>query len=156
MNRRAGDASPSAWMPTWWCLPRILPSTCGRSPACAVRFGTAGCWCPVSKRVYETDLAYVHDAGFTTFANRAAPQILRILRRHGIHYGLVVDVGCGSGPLAAHLIASGYDVLGIDASAAMIRLARTRVPRARFRRASLEDARIPPCSAMIALNEVIS
>jgi SAM-dependent methyltransferase len=106
--------------------------------------------------VYETDLAYIHDAGFTAFADRAAPEIIRLLHRHGIHDGLVVDVGCGSGPLAAHLIAADYEVVGIDASAAMIRLARARVPEATFRRGSLETAQFPRSAAVIALNEVVS
>jgi len=105
---------------------------------------------------YSIDLAYVHDSGFTRFARRAAPELIRILRKRGIRSGVVVDVGCGSGPIAAPLVEAGYDVIGIDSSPAMIRLASARAPRARFRVGSLTAAHIPRCDAAIALNEVIN
>ncbi|MBE9372949.1 class I SAM-dependent methyltransferase [Saccharopolyspora sp. HNM0983] len=51
----------------------------------------------------------------------------------------VLDVGAGTGrPTAERLSAAGMQVLGIDVSAAMVDLARERVPGARFERA---DAR---------------
>ena len=106
--------------------------------------------------LYSTDLAYIHDAGFSTFARRAAPELIRILRRLGIRTGLVVDVGCGGAPLAESLLHAGYDVLGIDVSPAMIRLARTRAPKARFRVGSLTTAAIPRCVAVVALNEIVN
>src|SRR5207253_4438511 len=97
-----------------------------------------------------------HDAGFARFAHRAAPELIQILRRHAIRRGRIVDVGCGSGPLARHLVDAGYDVLGIDDSPAMIRLARAQVPDATFRLAAIPAAALPRCAAVIALNEVIS
>lgn len=43
--------------------------------------------------------------------------------------GTVFDIGCGSGaPIAAHLIAHGYDVTGVDSSPTMIELARGNFP----------------------------
>jgi SAM-dependent methyltransferase len=106
--------------------------------------------------VYSPDLAHIHDTGFSGFARRAAPELVAILRRHGIRRGLVVDAGCGSGVLAAHLVDAGYRVLGIDASAAMIELARARAPRAKFRVASIPSVRFPRCSAIVAINEVVN
>ena len=79
-----------------------------------------------------------------------------MLRRHRILRGLVVDVGCGSGPLAARLVETGYDVVGFDVSAAMVRLARRNAPGARFRVGSLTAIRIPRCDAIVALNEVLN
>lgn len=38
----------------------------------------------------------------------------------------VIDVGCGTGVLAFHVVKAGCDYLGVDASAAMVRLARKR------------------------------
>src|SRR5262245_24068622 len=38
----------------------------------------------------------------------------------------ILDVGCGTGADAAHLMDRGIDVCGIDASAAMVRIARAR------------------------------
>jgi SAM-dependent methyltransferase len=102
---------------------------------------------------YREDLAYIHDAGFGSFARSAAPILLRALRRAGAERGLVIDLGCGSGILAAEIAAAGYDVLGFDLSGAMIALARRRVPQARFREQSLWAADLPPCVAVTAIGE---
>ena len=105
---------------------------------------------------YGADLAYIHDAGFGDFARKSAPGLLAILRQAGIRGGLVVDLGCGSGIWAAELTRRGYDVLGIDISRAMIRLARARVPAARFIQASFLSAKLPPCDAVTALGEIFN
>ena len=102
---------------------------------------------------YQRDLAYIHDAGFGDFARKAAPGLLAILRRAGIHGGLIVDLGCGSGIWAAELVRSGYDVLGIDISRPMIELARKRAPAAQFINASFLSAKLPPCDAVTAIGE---
>jgi ubiquinone/menaquinone biosynthesis C-methylase UbiE len=45
----------------------------------------------------------------------------------------VLDVGCGAGvPVAEFLVASGFEVTGIDFSENMLRLAEKNVPKARF------------------------
>src|SRR5581483_7379986 len=105
---------------------------------------------------YSEDLAYIHDAGFGDFARRAAPGLLSALHAQSIVSGLVVDLGCGSGIWAARLIEAGYDVLGIDISRTMIRLAKKKVPGAKFRVASLLSADIPACAAVTAIGEVIN
>ncbi len=105
---------------------------------------------------YGADLAFVHDAGFGGFARGAAPWILAQLRRRGIRSGRVVDLGCGSGLWAAELCQAGYDVHGVDISAAMIALARRRAPQATFRRGSLLTARLPRCDAVTSLGECLS
>lgn len=105
---------------------------------------------------YRTDLAYIHHAGFSEFAEAAASGVLELLWRHGIREGLVVDAGCGSGILARELTRAGFDVLGIDASPAMIELARETAPRARFAVMSLDDAELPPCDAIVAMGEVLN
>jgi SAM-dependent methyltransferase len=93
----------------------------------------------------------VYDAAFSGWALSAAPGVLRILRRHGIADGLIVDMGCGNGILARQLTFAGYDAVGIDQSAAMIRMACERAPRARFVRSTMQDARIPACSAVVSV-----
>ena len=108
------------------------------------------------RSLYLTDLAYVHHAGFGDLSQRVAPELLRILRRHGMRSARLVEAGCGSGSLAKHLTDAGHRVVAIDASAAMIRLARAHAPKARFRVASIETARIPRCDAVIAIGEVIT
>lgn len=104
-------------------------------------------------QAYQSDLAYIHDAGFGDFARNAAPGLLAILRRAGICSGLIVDLGCGSGIWAAELTRRGYDVLGIDISRPMIELARKRAPGARFVNASFWKANLPPCDTVTAIGE---
>jgi hypothetical protein len=48
-------------------------------------------------RGYGDDLAYIHDAAFRDYGQKAGPGLLRILRRSGINGGLVIDLCCGSG-----------------------------------------------------------
>ncbi len=106
-----------------------------------------------SATAYQEDLAYIHDVGFDFHARGAAKALLRIFTRHGISRGLVIDLGCGSGIWASELVRSGYDVLGVDQSAAMIRLARKKAPKAKFIRSSFLDVRLPPCAAVTSLGE---
>ena len=105
---------------------------------------------------YQSDLAYIHDAGFGDFARKSAPGLLAVLRRAGIRGGLVVDLGCGSGIWAAELTRRGYDVVGIDISSSMIELARMRVPAARLIQASFLSAKLPSCDAVTALGEIFN
>jgi len=105
---------------------------------------------------YGQDLAYVHHTGFTGFVTRAAPGLLRLLQQNGIRRGLVIDAGCGSGVWARELTSRGYDVLGIDISPSMIRLARRHAPRAKFRAGSLFSAKLPPCDAVTAIGECVN
>jgi SAM-dependent methyltransferase len=47
--------------------------------------------------------------------------------------GTVLDLGCGTGhPIATHLAAHGFKVVGVDASAEMLALARARFPEHRW------------------------
>lgn len=102
---------------------------------------------------YKADLAYIHDIGYGDFADQAAVEILVCFQAHQIESGLVVDLGCGSGIWADHLVQAGYQVVGIDISEAMIELARNRVPTAEFRVESLFTASLPTCQAVTALGE---
>lgn len=108
------------------------------------------------RRIYGDDLAFIHDAGFGGFASAAAPGILAILRQHGIRTGRVVDLGCGSGIWARALLEAGYDVHGVDSSAAMIALARRRAPGGTFRTGSLWSAPVPACDAVTAIGESLN
>lgn len=106
---------------------------------------------------YGADLAFVHDAGFTSLAEMAATRLLEDVRRGDEpDRGLIVELGCGSGVTAARLLAAGFDVLGVDASPAMLEIARRRAPRATFVEGSFVSAEIPPCDAVIAVGEVFN
>lgn len=102
---------------------------------------------------YGRDLAYIHDVGFTDFARRAAPWLLRTIRAVGRGRLRVVDLGCGSGIWAARLVAAGYDVVGIDISAEMLRIARRRVKGARFVSGSMFRTPLPTCDAVTSISE---
>jgi SAM-dependent methyltransferase len=105
---------------------------------------------------YQEDLAYIHDVGFGFFARQAAPGLLQLLRQNGVVRELVVDLGCGSGIWARELSQAGYGVLGVDLSAAMLKIARRRVSEARFQRASFLEADLPPCGAVTGIGEVFN
>ncbi|MBV8518039.1 MAG: methyltransferase domain-containing protein [Acidobacteria bacterium] len=105
---------------------------------------------------YRDDLAYIHHVGFTGFAEAASLGILERLWRNGIREGLVVDTGCGSGVLARELTHAGFDVFGIDASEAMLAIARETAPRARFAQGSFASAELPDANAIVAVGEVLN
>jgi len=104
---------------------------------------------------YREDLAWIHHAGFSRFASSASDGVRALLRAHGIDRGLIVDVGCGSGVLAASL-SHAYDVFGIDASPAMIALARGQAPHARFTVGSFVSTELPSSAAIVAMGEVLN
>lgn len=108
----------------------------------------------MARPYYASDLAFIHDAGFGDFARRATPGLIALLKRAAARR--VVELGCGSGAATAALAAAGFDVLGLDASPAMLRLARRRVPAARLRVARLPRAALPPCDAVVAVGEVLN
>ncbi len=105
---------------------------------------------------YQRDLAEIHHLHYDEVARSAAIELVSRLQRLGVHEGLVLDLGCGSGVTAAALTDAGYDVLGIDISPAMIALAEQTAPKATFRCQSLFDTEIPECVAVIAISEAIN
>src|SRR5262245_16914733 len=107
-------------------------------------------------KAYASDLAYIHDVGHGHFARQAAPALLKLLQQHAITSGTVVDLGCGSGIWAEALVKAGYNVLGIDISAAMIDIARQRVPKAQFQVGSYLKAELPPCVAVTSIGECLN
>src|SRR5918994_2239977 len=104
------------------------PSPCSTLPPSGLQGTEITSGAPDKVRWYGEDIAYIHDVGHAEFALGAAPGIMEILDSNGIHDGLVVDLGCGSGLWARELVDAGYKVLGIDISEAMIELSRNRVP----------------------------
>jgi SAM-dependent methyltransferase len=105
---------------------------------------------------YAPDLAYIHDAGFSRFAESAAPLVLDALRQADIHDGLIVDLGCGGGVASRYFHNAGFRVVGVDLSEALIALARERVPGAEFHIRSFVDFEFPRCVAVSAIGEVLN
>lgn len=56
----------------------------------------------------------------------------------------LLDLCCGSGTVARHLVDRGFAVTGVDASEEMLRYARRDVPEGEFLVASAEMFRLPP------------
>ncbi|MBX7219723.1 MAG: class I SAM-dependent methyltransferase [Blastocatellia bacterium] len=102
---------------------------------------------------YNEDLAFIHDAGFGDYALNCAPGIVSTLQENHIRAGLVVDLGCGSGLLARELVRAGYQVLGIDISEEMVRIAKIRAPQAEFWVRSLFETELPSCQAATSIGE---
>ncbi|HEX7833615.1 MAG TPA: class I SAM-dependent methyltransferase [Thermoanaerobaculia bacterium] len=105
---------------------------------------------------YRDDLAHIHHAGFSEFAESAAPGLLEMLWQRDIRDGLIVELGCGSGILARELTRAGFEVLGYDASPSMIALARQTAPKARFKAGAFDAVEIPDCNAIVAMGEVFN
>ena len=112
--------------------------------------------------IYGAELAYVHHAGFNEYARRSAPEIARVLAACQPFSGTgrrsfpVIEFGCGGGTTAEYLSRRGFDVVGIDLSAAMVALARRNAPFARFAVGSLASTPLPRCGAIVALGEVVN
>ncbi len=109
-----------------------------------------------AKSIYRDDLAHIHIVGYDFHWKGAAPTVLQWLRQARITSGTVVDLGCGGGQWVAHLKEQGYDPVGVDASAPMIRHARKLVPSARLLHGSFADVDLPPCDAVTSLGEPLN
>ncbi|MCB0688328.1 MAG: class I SAM-dependent methyltransferase [Saprospiraceae bacterium] len=99
---------------------------------------------------YNTDLALVHDWDFSHIARDAANYLITNAPGKKI-----VDLGCGSGTLAGILSNNGFDVIGVDYSTDMIRLAEVNVPQAAFIESSIFDFTIPSTDIVSLIGEVV-
>jgi SAM-dependent methyltransferase len=60
--------------------------------------------------------------------------------------GAVLDLGCGPGkPMAAYLLAQGFDVCGVDSSPTMISLCRENFPGQQWLVADMRTLALPRC-----------
>lgn len=106
---------------------------------------------------YRDDVAYIHDAAFGAPAAAGADELIGLLQGQGMSSGTIVELGCGSGISARRLVDAGYSVVGYDQSAALLDIARTRVPEATFHQRSYVDAELPiDAVAVLAVGEVFN
>jgi len=106
--------------------------------------------------IFGEDLAFAHAAGWSHVGIAAADRLFDELGRSKNTSGLVVELGSGPGLSAARLLSERLDVIGIDISPHMVRLAQANAPRGTFHQASWVDFEIPPCDAVLAANEVLN
>ena len=72
-----------------------------------------------------TEFAQVYDRFMDNVPYEAwCEGISKILTEHGISEGLILDLGCGTGTMTRLLRQKGYDMIGVDASAEMLEIAR--------------------------------
>ncbi len=106
---------------------------------------------------YGPLVAYTHEKAFTEGQKTLGPELLRLLASRGLSEGLVLDLGCGSGPWLKQAAHAGYEVAGIDQSEALLSFARVRLPNADLRLGSIYEEVLPSqCSAVTALGEVLN
>lgn len=77
------------------------------------------------------------------FHSRAFPVVERVLLARLAPGARILDAGCGTGYLAAKLVARGFRVTGVDVSAEMAGYARSNVPGAEFLVADMREFRAP-------------
>src|SRR5947209_166890 len=75
-------------------------------------------------------------------------QLLRKQHKQRAH---VLAMSCGAGWEANFLMARGFDLVGIDTSAEMLRRARSRVPGGKFLRMRMQNLQVPPEEAFDAI-----
>lgn len=117
-----------------------------------------------SDAYYRSDLAWIHHTGYSQHVERIGAGIVRLLRDGGLSPGArVLDVGCGSGLLARKLLDAGFAVHGVDASPAMIELARDYAPDADFEVVRLPtglatgiDGALPDANAVVSSGHVLN
>src|SRR6266700_1876816 len=68
----------------------------------------------------------------------------QLLRKQPKQHARVLAVSCGAGWEANFLMARGFDLVGIDTSAEMVRRARSRVPGGKFQRMNVQNLQFSP------------
>ncbi len=75
--------------------------------------------------------ALVYDlSGQVRFSILMAQYLKEVLQRHPVNGQQVLDLACGTGTLALALASQGWHVTGLDASEAMLKQARAKLPAA--------------------------
>ena len=80
--------------------------------------------------IYER-LAEVYDSGgWLAYSQRLLPYLHEVLKRFRFRRKRVLDLACGTGTMAIALAQEGYQVVGVDRSAAMLREAEKKARQA--------------------------
>lgn len=109
-----------------------------------------------SKRTIERPVTSGYAESVKTYDDGPNPVILAeepIVRRLLAQYpaGRALDAACGTGRHTANLTSLGHEVIGIDATAEMLAVAKSRVPSAQFKVADLASMPLPDSSVELAV-----
>src|SRR5690606_21278626 len=106
--------------------------------------------------LYGADLARIQAAAFGDLAERAAPELIALLKASSIPVRRVYDVGCGAGVTTRALVEAGFDTIAVEPSPHLLAIARTAAPAATFLEVSAYDLELRPCEAVLAIGEVLT
>lgn len=79
-----------------------------------------------SHQIYQRYAGIYDQSGQRSFSLRMVSYLESLFQRHGIGGRSLLDVACGTGTLACAMAAKGWEVIGVDASAAMLAQARAK------------------------------
>ncbi|WP_375509335.1 class I SAM-dependent methyltransferase [uncultured Nostoc sp.] len=76
--------------------------------------------------------AWIYNQAAPELINKTLPSLKKLLLSHLPEEAHILDLGCGTGQLAQHLLLKGYKVTGLDESEEMLRFARENAPGGKF------------------------
>ncbi|WBQ08171.1 class I SAM-dependent methyltransferase [Kribbella sp. CA-293567] len=76
---------------------------------------------------YVEGFAQAYDQFWQPYPTKSAASLLKLLQSAAPDARAVLDIGCGTGIVAQHLVRAGYAVTGLDKSPAMLARARERL-----------------------------
>ena len=136
----------------WGVDPATVVSRAASIASIVARRGEAPWSDPITVSEHSVVSGYTEWA--PTYDGQANPVVIAeqaavhaIIERYPV--GAALDAACGTGRHAAYLASLGYDVVGIDATPAMLEIARTKAAGVRFEVGKLES--IPLDSASVDL-----
>ena len=79
---------------------------------------------------YDQRYQQVHTRGLEWFSGQPTPIVTHVLEQYGADQSMpMLEIGCGEGNDAAHLLEKGYDVLATDVSPAAVDFCRKKYPQ---------------------------
>jgi SAM-dependent methyltransferase len=106
-----------------------------------------------NREPYSTydNFAWFYDKYWGKWTGQVLPAFEKVFFPHIPERGLILDLCCGQGQMAAALTDMGYRVIGVDGSEEMLRYARCRAPKVTFIHADAQAFVVPEkCDAALS------
>jgi SAM-dependent methyltransferase len=108
----------------------------------------------VSSTAIDTEVGYAgwapdYDAPGNQLIDIETPVVRGILA--SLPVGIALDAACGTGRHAAYLADIGHHVIGVDSSAEMLQVARTKLPGVELHQADLHELPVPDQSVDVVV-----